>query len=89
MFYWYEQLIVALLFTPILYFIKVLYHPASFKEKEMTQFEHTFIFVTIYAILWNLFIKQYFYGEEEHRGIMKFWYRNILLIRYFWVIKFF
>ncbi len=47
----------------------------------MSQFQHTFVFMVVYIILWNLFIKQYFYDEEEYQGAMKFWHKIFKILR--------
>ncbi len=39
----------------------------------MTQFEHNLMGLVVYGIIWNLFIKKYFYDEDEHRSLLKFW----------------
>lgn len=41
----------------------------------MTQFQHHVIAWIILRVLWNLFIKQYFYDEAEHQWWMDFWHK--------------
>ncbi len=41
----------------------------------MTQWQHSFLGVIIFLIIWHLFLKNYFYDEEEHQWWKKFWSR--------------
>lgn len=38
----------------------------------MTQFQHNLVAGVILIVLWNLFIKDYFYDEEEYRNAENF-----------------
>ena len=38
----------------------------------MTQFQHSLVAIVISTVIYHLFLKDYFYDEEEHQWWMKF-----------------